>query len=197
MGWYGGGTASSNSVVSETATSTMEPKSSRSSDSRRRVLSLGWFLPSVLGWSHGCPIFSTSLLDIERDRATESDRLSLDCCASFCVLDSFGRGGGSRYPSRVRASICRCCSSFLDFAEEGSFFGRWANCRRRRWNGFRSCFGGSSFGSNLGSLGETATGSAVVVSKGLEGGRAGSDSDVSGCGGVGVEAMICAVIFCV
>jgi hypothetical protein len=104
VGWYGGGTESSNSEVSETATSTIELKLSKSKEARRRLVSLGRFLPSTLASSHGCPMFSTSFLDFERDLETESDRLSFDCFASFCPLVSF-TGAGIRYPSLVNASI--------------------------------------------------------------------------------------------
>ena len=112
---------------------------------------------------------STSFFDLERDLERDWDRLSFDRFASFCPFDSFGGKAvaGIRYPPLVSASIWRCWSSSFDLGDD-SFFGRWANCKRRRRNGFRSCFG-SGFGSGLDSLGEIGMGSAVVVSEGLEG----------------------------
>lgn len=158
--------------MSETATSTIEPKSSRFKEPKRRLVSVDCMSVSTLACSHGCPMVSTSFFDLERDRERDCDRLSFDRFASFCPFDSFGKAvAGIRYPPLVSASIWRCWSSSFDLGED-SFFGRWANCKRRRRNGFRSCFGfgsGSGFASGLDSLGEIGTGSAVVVSEGLEG----------------------------
>jgi hypothetical protein len=108
VGWYGGGTESSNSAESETATSTIEPKSSKSKEARRRLGSVGRFLPSALASNHGCPMISTSFFDLERDLETDILSLSIDCFASLCPFNSLGRGAGIRYPSLVNASIWRC-----------------------------------------------------------------------------------------
>lgn len=107
----------------EAATSTIEPKSPRSREPKRRLVSADRLLPSTLACSHGCPMLSTSLFDLERDRERESDRLSFDRFVSFCPLDSFGNGGpvGIRNPPLVSASIWRCCSSSFDRGDD-SFF---------------------------------------------------------------------------
>ena len=131
MDRYGGGTKTSKSEAGGTATSTIEPKLSKSRDSRRHITSVGRFLSSALASSHGCPIFSTSFLDFERDLETESDRLPFNCFASFCPLDTFGRCAGIRYPSLINASIWSCCFCFLEL-DVDFLFGRWASCSRRR-----------------------------------------------------------------
>lgn len=91
--------------MSETATSTIEPKAARSREPKRRLVSVGRLSQSTLACSHGCPMFSTSFFDLERDRERDSDRLSFDRFASFCPFDSFGGVAGIRYPPRVSASI--------------------------------------------------------------------------------------------
>jgi hypothetical protein len=83
--------------------------------------------------NHGWPIVSMScLLDfvIEERSTLFFDLVDLELEAGFEELEM-------RYPSLWRASICRCCSSCLDFGDDDdSFFWRWVNCSRRRCSGF-------------------------------------------------------------